>query len=65
MEYFVKYWLLTHMMLLYHDAILSYDKALTLNPNDVDSKHNKVNALEIIACMAALRPTPPWVGIKE
>ncbi|MGC2685611.1 MAG: hypothetical protein WA323_27455 [Candidatus Nitrosopolaris sp.] len=53
------------MMLLYHDAILSYDKALTLNPNDVDSKHNKVNALEIIACMAALRPTPPWVGIKE
>lgn len=29
----------------YNDAIISYDKALALNPNDVDTINNKANAL--------------------
>ena len=30
---------------MYHDAIVSYDKVLTINPNDVDATNNKANAL--------------------
>jgi tetratricopeptide (TPR) repeat protein len=29
----------------YHDAIVLYDKALALKPNDVDTINNKANAL--------------------
>jgi hypothetical protein len=35
----------------YHDAIVSYDKALALNPNDVDIKNNRANAVAKLACM--------------
>ena len=32
----------------YQDAIVSYNKALALNPSDVDTKHNVANALTYI-----------------
>jgi tetratricopeptide (TPR) repeat protein len=46
----------------YQDAIVSYDKVLALNANDVDAKNNIANAVGKLACMTGYTAACHWRG---